>query len=209
MLNNYITLSNGVIHQYEKFEGVKICYDINYIKNRYDLYKNKSLQMSYLRLGYLMGILGSVPNSLLDVGYGNGDFLNVCKHIIPHCYGNEINNYPLPDGVKFADTITDNYDVICFFDVLEHFENISIIKNINAKFIYISIPECHYFSDDWFLNWKHRRPNEHIWHFNKNALQNFFTEFNYKLINFSNIEDTIRDKINGNSNILSGVFVKC
>ena len=160
--------------------------------------------MSFLRLGYLIGAIG-IPNSILDVGYGNGDFLRSAKTMISSCYGHDVSGYDLPDGVKFVTDITkDKYDVICFFDVLEHFEDINFISKLNCQYIYISLPWCHYHSDEWFLNWKHRRQDEHLYHFNLESLTNFFTEMGYELLCYSNIEDSIRKS--NDKNILTAIF---
>ena len=206
MLDNYEKFKNGLIKQKNFFKHKKE-YNIDYIKQRYDVYKELSINMSYLRLGYLIGSLDKVPTSILDVGFGNGDFLNAAKAKIQNCFGFEVNEYIVPNGCVCVDDIyKDSYDVVCFFDVLEHFEDIYEIKKLNTKYIYISVPECHYNSDEWFLNWKHRRPDEHLWHFNLSSLTNFMNEIGYHLVNFSNVEDCIRVPTDNQTNILSAVF---
>jgi primosomal protein N'' len=92
--------------------------------------------------------------------------------------------------------------------VLEHFDNIYEIKNLKTKYVLISVPECHHPSDKWFEEWKHRRPDEHLWHFDKNALQNFFAEIGYEMVAISNIEDAIRKPVTSLSNILTCLFRK-
>lgn len=208
MIENYSVLANGIIKQIKIFNNIKK-YDVNYIKDRYDSYKDLSINMSYLRLGYLLGNINENINSLLDVGYGNGDFLNVAQNIIPTCYGHEINNYNIPNKCNFIENIyTNEYDVVCFFDVLEHFKNIYDIQKLKTKYIYISVPQCHYISDEWFLNWKHRRPDEHLWHFNLNSITNFMKEIGFNIVSYSNIEDIIRKSSDNNTNILTAIFKK-
>jgi hypothetical protein len=163
--------------------------------------------MGYLRLGYLIGSLGHIPKSILDVGYGSGDFLKVCKEIIPNCYGHDITSILPPEGTILVNSIyEDYYEVISFFDVLEHFENIYDIKKLKCSYLLISLPWCHNHSDEWFENWKHRRPNEHLHHFNEVSLTNFLNEIGYSRINFTNIEDTIRKNNQNEFNILTAVF---
>ena len=72
----------------------------------------------------------------------------------------------------------------------------------------ISVPECHYFSDEWFVSWKHRRKDEHIWHFSSKSLIEFMNSQGFILINISNIEDNIRRPVDDIGNILTGVFKK-
>ena len=208
MLNNYIELDNGVVRQL-KIMDKKQVYDLDYIKKRYDSYKELSEKMSYLRLGYILGCVNKKIDSILDVGYGNGDFLRVASKIIPNCFGHEINTYPIPEKCKYVENIFDlEYDVACFFDVLEHFENIYDIENLKATYICISVPNCHYPSDEWFEKWKHRRPDEHLWHFNQKSLENFMKEIGYKMTNSTDMEDSIRIPQANLSNILTAMFMK-
>jgi hypothetical protein len=208
MLDNYEKLKNGLIKQIDFFNHKQI-YNIDYIKDRYDKYNELSKYMSYLRLGYLLGSVNGNINSILDVGYGNGDFLKAAKTKISNCFGFEVNNYNIPENcISVEDIYKNEFDVVCFFDVLEHFENIYEIKNLKTNYIYISVPECHYFSDEWFLKWKHRRPDEHLWHFNLNALESFMNEIGFNLLCSSNVEDSIRKSSDNNSNILTAIFVK-
>ena len=203
MLTNYYKDELGVIHQINVNQEVK--YDKQYIDERYHQYIEKCINMSHLRLGYIVGGIQRTPESILDVGYGSGDFLKVCKKFIPKCYGNDVTGLSLPEGVEFVENIFENfYDVICFFDVLEHFSDINVVKNLKCNFVCISVPWCHYFSDEWFQTWKHRRPDEHLHHFNLNSLINFFNSCGFEIVCHSNIEDTIRKDID--KNILSCIF---
>lgn len=206
-MNNYEVLKNGLIKQKTILNKIRT-YDYDYVNNSYNQYGEKGSQMAGLRLGYLIGTLGYVPESILDIGYGNGDFLKVCKNVIDS-YGNDISGYPIPEGVKFVDNIFDkHYDVITFFDVLEHFEDINFVKDLNCNYVYISLPWCHFFSEEWFMNWKHRRPDEHLWHFNHKSIENFFNEMGYDMLDYSDIEDVIRTTNENYPNILTAIFKK-
>lgn len=207
ILDNYEKLNNGIIRQIN-FD--KIEYNFDY-SNKYNNYGEKSNYLSFLRLGTLLGSINKIPNSILDIGYGNCSFLNSAKTIIPNCYGYDISDYPVDENITRVNTIFEkHYDVICFFDSLEHFEDINIIDKLDCDYIFISLPWCHYFSDDWFENWYHRRPNEHLWHFDKNALIQFFKDNNFESVYIGNVEDSIRKNVNSKEypNILSGIFKK-
>jgi hypothetical protein len=207
MMKNYIIDDLGVIKQ-EKIINVEKKYDKIYVENSYNNYGEKVSNISHLRLGYLIGAIGKV-NKILDIGYGNGNFLKVASNFIDKCYGNDISNYPLPSNCHFiSDIFSEEFDVICFFDSLEHFHDISFVKNLNTKYIYISLPWCHYHSDEWFENWKHRREDEHIFHFNEKSLINFMESNGFEKISISNIEDVVRTPINNDYNILTGIFKK-
>jgi hypothetical protein len=206
-IENYEKLENGIIKQ--KIVN-KIEYNFDY-SNKYNSYGEKSNHLSYLRLGVLLGAINEKPNSILDVGYGNGAFLKSAKNIINECSGFDISNYPLPHDIrKETDIYGKHFDVICFFDSLEHFDDINIINKVDCNYVFISVPWCHYFSDEWFLNWYHRRPNEHLWHFNDKSLVKFFGENGFENIYLGNFEDAVRKNstCNGNPNILSAVFKK-
>lgn len=207
MLENYIRLENGVIKQ---LNVEKITYNYDY-SNKYNQYGEKANYISYLRLGVLMGLLKERPKSLVDVGYGNGAFLRACQSTIPTLYGCDLSDYPVPDGcakIDFSDI--SNVDVVCFFDSLEHFDDITVIKNLDTQYIFISVPWCHYNSDEWFKNWYHRRENEHLYHFNEESLKNFFNECGYDCLYTGCYEDSIRinPSVKPQENILSGLFVK-
>jgi hypothetical protein len=206
MLENYEILPNGVIRQ---INIKKIEYNFDY-SNKYNSYGEKGNYLSHLRYGVLLGVLGYTPPVVVDVGYGNGDFLRVCSKT-SKAYGCDISDYPVPDGCKKIDlSDVSNADVVCFFDSLEHFEDPTIIKSLDTKYVFISVPWCHYLSDEWFKNWYHRRENEHLYHFNKESLISFFNENGYDCLYTSNFEDIVRfnPAVAPLENILSGVFKK-
>ena len=206
----YEKLPSGVIHQKKYFDKIKE-YNLEY-SAKYDKYGELGRNLGFLRLGFLLSSIGKIPKSILDVGYGNGDFLKAASKTIDNCYGTDITRGPLPDSVKYLNwenAIKEKYDVITFFDSLEHFENINFVKNLNCDYVFITVPWCHYNSEEWFYNWKHRRPDEHLWHFNKESLINFFEEQGYSVVNCGvPFEDTIRKDERYNPNILTGVFKK-
>ncbi len=206
VLENYQINDDGVIYQVDK---EPISYGEDYVKNSYVVYEPLPTYMGYLRLGNIIGSIGKVPDSILDVGYGNGSFLKVCKDIVPNCYGFDVTNYPVPEGCNLVnDLFSESYDVITFFDSLEHMEDIEFVKNLKCNYICISLPWCHYFNDEWFENWKHRKPDEHLWHFNKESLTKFMTRMSYETIDICNLEDATRDNGEKYENILTGIFKK-
>lgn len=207
MINNYKKDSNGVISQ---IECKPFNYDIEYSDSRYSHFSDRGNILN-LRLGYIIGSIGKIPYSLMDVGYGNGDFLVRCKSVIPQLFGNDIPPaYPTPEGVKFVDNITEQeVEVITFFDVLEHFHDIEFVKNLKCKYIIISLPWCYDGeNDEWFKTWKHRKPDEHIHHFTNLSLDAFMKSQGFKMINYCNLEDSIRIDKNLTPNILTAAFIK-
>jgi hypothetical protein len=205
MIDNYKITQDGVIEQITK---EPFNYDQAY-GDRYSMFKTYAIEN--LRLGYIIGTIGKIPTSLLDVGYGNGDFLNNCKNFITKLYGNDIEPaYQLPNDIEFVKNILEKeFEVITFFDCLEHFHDIEFVKDLKCKYIVISLPWCYNgLDDEWFENWKHRKPNEHIFHFNEKTLEKFMNRQGYTLINFCNLEDKIRVDNNLEKNILTATFIK-
>jgi hypothetical protein len=206
MLDNYKQLDNGVIKQVNITS--KVDYNEAYIENSYNTYGTNGTKLAHLRLGFLLGLIHN-HDSIIDVGYGNGDFLDACTNTFSQCYGNDISEYKLPDTcdyISYDDMLKKEVDVITFFDSLEHFEDISFVKDLKAKYILISVPWCHYKSDKWFDDWKHRRPDEHLWHFNEKSLCEFMKENGYINKKTSNIEDIIRKTEKNEYNILTVLF---
>lgn len=202
----YEILPNEVIHQ-KTIINPKV-YDEKYIET-YTAYND---ELSYLRYAFMMGVIdtqymGKI-NQLLDVGYGNGSFLKVCKKVIPYCYGYDISGFPLPEGVERVTKLTGMYDMVCFFDSLEHFDDIEFIKDMHTKFIYISVPWCHFFNIEWFMAWKHRKQDEHLWHFDARSLNIFMREMGYRqVITPCNVEDIIRKPVDlSYRNILTCIY---
>jgi len=208
MLHNYKELPNGVVTQVDR-HPYKYDYDYSDSNNRFG---ENAKRISYLRLGYIVGAIGFIPKSLIDVGYGNGDFLEAAKNIIPNVYGNDVtDSYPLPEGCEFVhDIYADEYDIATFFDVLEHLPDPYEIKNLKARYISVSLPWFQKnLGDSWFENWKHRKPDEHLNFFDAKSLTLFMDEVDYEPISITNIEDAIRKNTGQDyENILCGIFKK-
>ena len=207
MLSNYTLTQDGVIKQIN-FKTYN--YDIDYSDTRYSYFNDRGNILN-LRLGYILGSIGEIPNSLMDIGYGNGDFLESCQGFIQNLYGNDVPPvYPLKTGITFIENITEQYaDVITFFDSLEHFSDIEFVKNLKCKYVVISLPWCYNGgNNEWFENWKHRKPDEHLYHFNEKSLIKFMNRQVFSLINYCNIEDKIRIDKNLMPNILTACFKK-
>lgn len=216
MLENYELLPSGVIKQSEIFRDTFHFEekDPSYYVRYYESIKEKSLQNAYLRFSYMLGALGKTPKSIVDIGYGNGDFLKVAADSkIESVSGFDVvHEFELPERVNlisdFSYVLNNYFEVITFFDALEHFDNLDFISNLNCDYVYVSLPWCHNFSDEWFKNWKHRKPNEHLFHFNLESITNLFKENGFELICSSDVEDLIRTPVDENSNILSCIFKK-
>lgn len=207
MLDNYYADSYGVIHQIEVKEFNK-----DYA-SQYNSYGELSNYISYLRYGWIVGAINKQPSSILDIGYGNGAFLKVCKQAgVEECYGEDVSNYPVPDGcysIKYDNIFNRSFDIITMFDSFEHFKDLSFIENLKCTYLVISVPNCCFGdNDEWFKNWKHRREDEHLHHFNTYSLRVYCETLGYQAITVSAIEDVIRKDSNYNPNIITMCFKK-
>lgn len=188
-VDNYYLDEFGVIHQIEKQP-----YSFDYGLER-NGYGEKSHYLSFLRLGYLMGAIPDIQycSSILDIGYGNGDFLRAAQKYFDVVGGMDIVWDYLPEGCVKQESITDtHYDVITFFDALEHFDDMNIIEQLKCKYIVISLPNCKTSDPEWFMKWKHRKPNEHLHHFNELSMYKFLNAKGYRVIRSGFVEDVIR-----------------
>lgn len=198
----------GIIHQ---ISPKTFIYDSTYV----DVYKTPEYrEASALLMGIRVGSIYSnyissfdtFPSSILDIGYGDGSFLKASQNLIPSCYGYDVTNEPLPNGIQLVKILESDthYDIITMWDVYEHLPNLDIINKLNFNMICFSMPDVS-FKD--FDNWKHRKPNEHIHHFTPQSLTNLMSSFNLKPVHLSWQEDAVR-KSKDKHNIMTMMFIK-
>lgn len=183
----------GVIHQ---LDPTPIAYDEAYLAQHTAKpnYKENSLLLNGLRLGFLVGSLGHVPRILLDYGYGDGSFAAFAARIVPGVYVYDVGEYPVPSVC----TRTRNpekipADVVTYWDVLEHVPVLEDALKVNAQYIALSVPCLPHISV--FENWKHRRPNEHLHHFTARSLDFWMTEHGWDMEASAHLEEAVRSDI--------------
>ena len=202
-------------------------YDPSYVAERYDVYGEAAgRRMSALRVALMRAHIGTGTADgdragedrghmrALDFGLGNGAFLKQLRDSWGRvqCWGYDISQYRI-DGIPMWPSATDGveWDVITFWDSLEHVEDIDrLVAGLNTRFVVISLPWCHArtMGADWFMGWKHRRPDEHKWHFDPTSLSNFMHRHGYRTLFVGNPEDVVRTPGSHLPNILTGVFQK-
>jgi len=209
----YLIDANGAIKQlYPK----KFTYDAKYCAI-YDTpeYARKSLALQRIRSGIIQAVHDGPINRLLDVGYGNGAFLRHMRSIDKEIdlYGHDISGVQIPDDCHETEDVYYNVDVITFWDCLEHFPDLSFLSQLSVQTLVVSLPWCHYlgrestnFSEEYFANWHHRKPNEHIYHFDKYALRKTMNMYGWEMIAAGNPEDVVRKSRDRNPNILTAAF---
>ena len=202
-------------------EGYEICKETGALKSisreitaRYDhdyvaRYESQpQAELSEIRSELVMKYAGNFTN-ICDVGFGTGAFLSAIslKNPVTTLHGFDVSPYPPPSFVKVEpDWQKKEWDVVTFFDSLEHFVD---LPKVNAKFVVVSVPWCHSYNENkWFLEWKHRKPGEHLWHFNSATLRRVFGKMGMREIYWGNPEDKIRKGDGVLPNILTMIFAR-
>ena len=135
--------------------------------------------------------------SLLDIGAGTGEFLNVAKENGWKCVGVEPSEkakaIAITKGVFFSDTTQQledhSFDIITMWHVLEHVPNIeNQIKELKRLLkpngtIVIAVPNFNsYDAKQYGVFWAAYDVPRHLWHFSKTAIKLLFQKQGLELI---------------------------
>jgi len=214
MIDKYRIDEFGVIHQ---VEFTPIVYDKKYISYYEDL-SDRTIKLGYQRLGWILGLLGRIPSSVLEIGYGTGTFIEAARITgVADCAGCDIAHYPLPEGVRFVDwdeALSREWDLVAMFDVLEHIPDLSFLSRLRANSLALAVPYCRHrelgpAGDAWFRAWRMLLPNEHLHHFDRESLIALLGHHGFECVTLNTFEDGIRLRPGETGpNILSGFFRK-
>ena len=215
----------GVIHQLDPKPYV---YDKKYL-DYYEGIKERTIRLGFMRAGYILGYLqGQIEypiSSVLEVGYGSGSFLDAAKKSgIENCFGNDIKEFPLPDGCSFVsqdDLQQKRVDVLAMFDVYEHVVDLGFIESLKAEYVVLTVPRCEYnellkyrgvdYANEWFESWRMRMPDEHRHHFDELSLYKTMDKYGYELApnSLTYMENTIRLREGEKGpNVFTAIFKK-
>jgi len=206
MIKNYKLIEPGHWFQINP-TGEIMKYDTNYIQ----YYTKMDFRMSKLRFNLLSKYVQF--DSVCDFGYGDGAFLKYSKNQDKKCFGHDISDYPLPDGIEFVSDVKNvEVDVVTFFDSIEHIPSPDIhqfLGSIKTKYVMISLPWMHErMGSEWFRTWKHRKENEHFHHFDSHGLITLVHKAGFTPIHICNHEDEIRKSVSYLPNILTIIAKK-
>ena len=169
--------------------------------------------MSDLRWEFIQARLRlPAASCVLDVGYGNGAFLKRARAASMSIFGIDLHSEDFGIPVVGFETRQD-YDLVCFFDLLEHFPDFAPILRLNTRFVVVSIPNTPDFILTTPWKWRHFKPGEHLHYFSRASLDALMSNWG-----FSNRladgfpEDDIRGKlaIDGKSfdNIYTAIYAR-
>ena len=212
MLANYRMDKFGVIHQ---IEFTPITYDRQYI-SYYEAKSDRTIKLGYQRMGWVLGLMGRIPDSVLEIGYGTGTFVEAAEiSRVRDCAGYDIARYPLPNGVQFVEweeALARPWDLVAMFDVLEHIPDLAFLERLRARHLAIAVPYCRWrelgaAGDDWFGSWRMLLPNEHLHHFDRESLSALMAHHGWDCVTLNTFEDGLRLRPGESGpNILSGFF---
>lgn len=144
----------------------------------------------------LINKLNNKPGSLLDIGAGTGDFLNVAKKNHWKVEGVEPNDQAKKlarkKGIELKSETTtlaaQSFDVITMWHVLEHIPDLKAqiveLKRLLKPngFILIAVPNFKSYDAMYYKSfWAAYDVPRHLWHFSKTAIQRLFGEHNLTL----------------------------
>ncbi len=211
MLENYHLDDFGVLHQTTWKPKV---YDRAYL-SYYEGLHDRTIKLGYQRLGWVVGRLGRLPESVLEIGYGLGTFLEAAALAgVPRCVGCDVIPYPLPPRCDFIDweaALSRSWDLTALFDVLEHLPELSFLDRLTTSALAVAVPYCRWreLGDDWFHQWRMRLPDEHLHHFDPNSLCALLKHHGYNCVDLNTFEDGLRLRAGESGpNIICGFFEK-
>lgn len=186
-------------------------YNAEYVA-KYDAYPTTNA-MSHLRLGIVAKYLYTNAK-VLDVGYGNGDFIKLINKFGAQGFGYDVHGLGEKYCVREVDikNLEDDqyWRVITFFDSLEHFDELDVIKELkaHADVVVVTMPVV----PPWFPGncpsaWKHYRPGEHLHYFSQESLDRLF--YPKLSVSENHVEDTIRGKLaKGEANTRTVIYTR-
>jgi len=94
-------------------------------------------------------------------------------------------------GEKYDDKI-EEYEAVCFFDVLEHFQDPSKILDRVKNKLFVTIP----LFDNWddlqsIKHWKHWKPGEHLFYASPEGFKKFVESQGFKTIDQNTVESSL------------------
>jgi hypothetical protein len=192
---NNLSFCGDCDHTFQSDLKVSAVYNSDYA-HQYD--NRPHQEMSRIRWDFIQKNLNLAPGSkVLDVGYGNGSFLKYAQaHGGADIYGIDLHgeDFGVPE-VQFGTAI--EFDLVCFFDSLEHFDNFDLPHSLQTKNVIVSIPNAPDFLLKAPQDWRHYKPGEHLHYFSHESLDLclFHAGLKHKIVE-GYPEDALRGKLN-------------
>ena len=191
-------------HVFQTDLTVTVSYDADYA-HQYDSRPVK--EMSSLRWDFIQSYLSLTQGShVLDVGYGNGAFLKRARGAGMAISGIDLHTEDF--GIPVVDLKTRlQFDLICFFDSLEHFPALAPLLSLCSRHVVVSIPETPGFVLEQPKRWRHYKPGEHLHYFSHGSLDAFMSNWGFpRKLAEGYPEDRIRGKLSVNGNTYDNIY---
>lgn len=146
-------------------------YNLSYYELMLRLNSKTAEEINKIRWDFIAGL---EPKTILDYGSGVGWFRAFRPQGVD-VYTYDIGSYP-----QTGDQL-EEYDIVCFWDVLEHIPNFDVLWEIMKKTNYIAmtIPIIPDRKDFVLERWKHFKPGEHLHYFTESTLDSFFKAYGF------------------------------
>jgi len=187
---------------------VRMVYDAEYVRSRYAAIDDRVKALARHRIEVLTAFSGPPANrTLLDYGSGSGRVVEAAAAAGWNAAGCDV--VPGRMGLAPHEAARVRWQAVTFFDSLGHLvDPAAVVRDLAAGWVMVSVPWCHRPEDwCWFGPWKHRRPGEHLWHWNRDTLAAFFADLGYAEVVSGCVEDDFRPHPGqAEANILTAVF---
>lgn len=182
-----ITTVGGITLNHCKLDNLYMCpsasepfnYGPNY-ELHYHLYAQTEFAKKLHTERWNFVVKNAEPVSVLDFGCGVATFGEYAPN------GVKMFSYDPYFKRDFSFVWNDGVDVVTFWDSLEHMRRIQLVPLLKTKYIAVSTPTLK--NGKNILDWKHFRPDEHVWYFNREAIVKLFAKWGYKLVDESDFE---------------------
>ena len=161
-------------------------YNIQYFYNMLRMYSPTAKQICDIRWKFVADVQAT---TVLDYGSGCGFF----KAFSPD--GIDVDTYDLMDAVPQTGITLSRYDLITFWDVLEHIPNLILLNEVMAMTDWVAITVPIKPDGLAWEDYKHYKPGEHIHHFQEDTLCALMRYFGFKMVSSGTPECPPRDMI--------------
>jgi len=102
-------------------------------------------------------------------------------------------NYDVNPNCGFRELPKEQIDILAMWDSIEHIPNFyGEIKKLDADWLFITTPNLESVVEP-IIHWKHYRPKEHLFAFDRHSLQVILADLGYQIVEMNYDEGKLRD----------------
>lgn len=156
-------------------------YNLEYFEKMLRLNSATAEHISAIRWDFVKEI---EPKTVLDYGSGPGWFRAFRPDYVEHVDTYDIGQFP-QTGIR-----RDVYDLITFWDVIEHIKNLSSLSSLWTKTKYVALSIPIRYKGLKLKEWKHYKPGEHFHYFSEETIKGYFRSIGFECCKFEYPEVT-------------------